>query len=131
MLRALFASLALLAAQSAAAPTLTQVPDNQFAQVEGPSVAELKKLYAPKAEVAPVLDGGKDHKMSAKVAAAKAALEAEPEAPAPLDGGRSGGVGAGVQARLDEIAARSAEAPAPAKAKVGKRVIKADNSWIK
>ena len=54
MLRTFFASLALIAAQSSATPlSIMYGDDTQFAQVGGPSVAELAKNYAPKPEVAP------------------------------------------------------------------------------
>ena len=132
MLRTLFASLALLAAQSAAAPMLNQMADNQFAQIEGPSVAELRKAYEPKPEAEVVLDGGKNLKPSAKIAALAANYEPQEEAAPVLDGGPSGeGVSPGIQARIDKFkASQAAPAPKP-KAAVGKKVVRADDSWIK
>ena len=54
MLRTFFASLALIVAQSSATPlSIMYGDDTQFAQVGGPSVADLAKNYAPKADVTP------------------------------------------------------------------------------
>ena len=98
MLRTLFASLALLAASSQAAPMLSQI--------EGPGVDALKAKYEPKPEAPVVLDGGRGGGVSARVAAAKAKLEAAPaEAPA-LDGAADHeGVSPGIQARIDAMKA--------------------------
>ena len=132
MLRTLFASLALLATQSTAAPVLNQMADNQFAQIEGPSVADLKKIYEPKEEAPVVLDGGKNLKPSKKIAALAANYEPNDEVLPVTDGSPEGhGVSPGIQARIDAFkASQAAPAPKP-KAVVGKKVVKADDSWIK
>ena len=54
MLRTLFASAALIIAQSTATPlSIMYGDDTQFAQVGGPTVAELSAKYAPKPDVTP------------------------------------------------------------------------------